>query len=189
MLSKVKFLTISCTQQSLETSIFVRKRFAMSETERPKKVYTPMQARAKAEHYCAFQERAQQEVRDKLYSWGLHMQDVEAIISQLIEDNFLNEERFARAYARGKFKMKGWGKIKIKQGLKLKQISAPLIRIAMSEIDGNEYFATLESLINKKYLLIREENDFKRKHKLFQYALGRGYESTLIAEVLESNHY
>lgn len=158
----------------------------MAENERSKKVYTPMQARAKAEHYCAFQERAQQEVRDKLYSWGLHMQDVEATISQLIEDNFLNEERFARAYARGKFKMKGWGKIKIKQGLKLKQITAPLIRIAMTEIDASDYFSTLESLILKKNRLIQEENDFKRKHKLFQYALGRGYESNLIAEVLEN---
>ncbi len=145
-----------------------------------------MQAKAKAENFCAFQERAQQEVRDKLYGWGLHKNDVEATISQLIEDNFLNEERFARAYARGKFKMKGWGRIKIKQGLKIKQISAPLIRIAMEEIDSQEYFATLESLIHKKESLLREADDFKRKHKLFQYAIGRGYESNLIAEVMDS---
>ncbi|MCL8001034.1 RecX family transcriptional regulator, partial [Brucella sp. 21LCYQ03] len=100
-----------------------------------------MQAKAKAESYCAFQERAQQEVRDKLYSWGLHSGDVEATISLLIEDNFLNEERFARAYVRGKFKLKGWGKIKIKQGLKMKQISNPLIRIALTEIEAEEYYA------------------------------------------------
>lgn len=143
-----------------------------------------MQAKGKAENYCAFQERAQQEVRDKLYSWGLYSQDVEATISQLIEDNFLNEERFARAYARGKFKMKGWGKIKIKQGLKLKKISSPLIRIALTEIDAGEYFACLEALITKKNQLIQEDNHYKRKNKLFQYALGRGYESNLITEVI-----
>lgn len=158
----------------------------MLEKERPKKVYTPLQAKAKAESYCAFQERAQQEVRDKLYSWGLYSNDVEATISQLIEDNFLNEERFARAYARGKFRIKGWGKIKIKQGLKMKQISSPLIRIALTEIDAGEYYARLESLIIKKNQMIHEENSYKRKHKLFQYALGRGYESNLIAEVLEN---
>jgi len=85
-------------------------------------------ALAKAEHFCAYQERAQQEVRDKLYEWGLWPDAVERIISQLIEGNFLNEERFARIYAKSKFNQKVWGRIKIKQGLKLKRVPDVLIK-------------------------------------------------------------
>ncbi|KKX49207.1 regulatory protein RecX, partial [Sphingobacterium sp. IITKGP-BTPF85] len=104
-----------------------------------KKIYTPKQALLKAASYCAYQERAQQEVRDKLYEWGLFQEDVEEIISQLISDNFLNEERFAIAYTLGKLRIKSWGKIKIKQSLKLKRVSDPLIKIAFSKIDLDEY--------------------------------------------------
>src|ERR1700760_1960258 len=85
---------------------------------------------SKAEHFCAYQERAQQEVRDKLYEWGLYPQAVENIISKLIESNYLNEERFAKEYTRGKFNQKSWGRIKIKQGLKLKQVPEKLIKKA-----------------------------------------------------------
>ncbi|MFD2599344.1 regulatory protein RecX [Sphingobacterium corticis] len=153
-------------------------------SDKPQKKFTPVQAKLKAEGFCAYQERAQQEVREKLYSWGLYSRDVEQIIGQLIEDNFLNEERFARAYVRGKFNIKGWGRIKIKQGLKLKKISAPLVRIAMTEINASDYFARLESILVKKNALIREENVYKRKNKLAQYALGRGYESNLVWEAI-----
>ena len=88
---------------------------------KPKKITDEKVALSKAEHFCAYQERAQQEVRDKLYEWGLWPDAVENIIVKLIGDNFLNEERFAKAYTQGKFKQKGWGKLKIKQGLKLKK--------------------------------------------------------------------
>src|SRR6202000_3073498 len=98
----------------------------------------------KAERYCAYQERAQQEVRDKLYEWGLYPRSVETIISQLIESNYLNEERFAKAYAQGKFNQKHWGKIKIKQGLKLKQIPDKLIKKALETIDLSDYYAAIE---------------------------------------------
>ena len=84
-------------------------------------------AMLKAESYCAYQERAQQEVRNKLYEWGLHQQDTESIISELILTNFLNEERFAASYVSGKFNIKRWGKIKIKQGLKLKKVPEKMI--------------------------------------------------------------
>src|ERR1700740_2175906 len=99
-----------------------------------KKITDKKVAMAKAEHYCAYQERSQQEVRDKLYEWGLWPEAVEHIISQLICDNFLNEERFAKAYALGKFRQKGWGKIKIKQGLKLKKVPEVLIKKALLTI-------------------------------------------------------
>lgn len=158
----------------------------MSHQQRQPKVYTVLQAKTKAESYCAFQERSQQEVRDKLYSWGLHNQEIEEVISLLIEDNFINEERFALSYTRGKFNLKGWGKIKIQQGLKYKQVSPPLIKIALQSIDRNDYYTKLEEIISKKSLLIQETNLFMKKNKLAQYALSRGFESHLIWEIINN---
>ncbi len=99
--------------------------------QKPIKITDEKIALAKAEHYCAYQERSQQEVRDKLYEWGLYSNVVERVITELIAGNFLNEERFANAYTRGKFNQKGWGKNKIKQGLKFKRVSDPLIKKAL----------------------------------------------------------
>lgn len=150
-----------------------------------KKIYTPKQALLKAASYCAYQERAQQEVRDKLYEWGLHHEDVEEIISQLISDNFLNEERFAIAYTLGKLRIKSWGKIKIKQSLKLKRVSDPLIKIAFSKIDLDEYEDKLHDLLDKKQLSLKDKDPYILKNKLFQYALSRGFESDLISSLLK----
>ena len=141
-------------------------------------------ARAKAEHYCAYQERSQQEVRDKLYEWGLRTGDVENIISELIQGNFLNEERFSKAYALGKFRQKGWGKGKIKQGLKFKRVPDVLIKKALAVIPGDEYVAMLQKVLTKKAKLITEKDPFKRNYKLKQYAMGRGYENDLIGDIL-----
>src|ERR1700744_4009734 len=107
-------------------------------------------ALTKAEHYCAYQERSQQEVRNKLFEWGLWPEAVENIISQLITAGFLNEERFAKAYVQGKFRQKAWGKIKIKQGLKLKKVPDVLIKKALATIDGEEYTAMLAKVLQKK---------------------------------------
>jgi regulatory protein len=152
------------------------------------KIFTETAAQAKAESYCAYQERSQQEVRDKLYEWGLHSVAVENIISRLIGDNFLNEERFAKAYAAGKFKQKGWGKHKIKQGLKLKRVPDVLIKKALLVIDGDEYLLMLQKVLSKKATLVNEKDAYKRKYKLQQYALSRGYENDLIADVLKSSN-
>lgn len=151
------------------------------------KVFTPRQAKSKAEAYCAYQERSQQEVRDKLYSWGLHQADVEQIIAELISENFLNEERFALAYASGKFRMKGWGKHKIKQGLEQKRVSSPLIRAALASLDDREYRSKLHGLLLAKARLEKEKHPYKRKNKLVRYALGKGYESEMIMELLKDN--
>lgn len=140
----------------------------------------------KAEHYCAYQERSQQEVRDKLYEWGLWTSAVENIISLLVEGNYLNEERFAKAYVRGKFNQKHWGKIKIKQGLQLKKVSAPLIKKALMTIDLDDYMAVLARIIEKKSNTVTEKNERKRTYKLQQYALSRGFEPELAAEVLKN---
>ncbi len=142
-------------------------------------------ALTKAEHYCAYQERSQQEVRDKLFEWGLRPQVVEDIISQLITGGFLNEERFAKAYARGKFNQKGWGRLKIKQGLKLKKVPDVLIKKALESLNPDTYLQTLEKVIQKKSTLINEKDPYKRRYKLQQYARGRGFETDLVADVLK----
>jgi regulatory protein len=144
-------------------------------------------ALAKAEHYCTYQERSQQEVRNKLYDWGLWTSTVENIISKLIEENYLNEERFAKAYTRGKFNQNGWGKIKIKMGLQLKKVSPPLIKKALMTIDLDDYRAALSRVIEKKAKTISEKNERKRLYKLQQYALSRGFEPELTAEVLKNS--
>jgi len=144
-------------------------------------------ALTKAEHFCAYQERAQQEVRDKLYDWGLWPDAVENIIVKLIGDNFLNEERFAKAYVQGKFKQKGWGRIKIKQGLKIKKIPDNLLKKALLTIDGDEYFEMLTKVLSKKAALLNEKVPYKRRYKLQQYALSRGFETDLIFDVLKNS--
>ena len=157
--------------------------------ESPKKIKITDEkvALAKAEHFCAYQERAQQEVRDKLYDWGLWPDAVENIIVKLIGDNFLNEERFAKAYVQGKFKQKGWGRIKIKQGLKIKKIPENLLKKALLTIDGDEYFDMLTRVLSKKAVLLTEKVPYKRRYKLQQYALSRGFETDLIIDVLKNS--
>jgi len=152
-----------------------------------KKITDPKEALAKAEHYCAYQERAQQEVRDKLYDWGLWPDAVESTISGLISGGFLNEERFAKAYVTGKFRQKGWGKIKIKQGLKLKCVPDVLIKKALLLIDADAYTETLTNILTKKARTLAERDTYKRRYKLQQYALSRGYENDIILDVLKDN--
>ncbi len=144
-------------------------------------------ALAKAEHYCSYQERSQQEVRDKLYTWGLFTNAVENVIVALISGNFLNEERFANAYTRGKFNQKGWGKNKIKQGLKFKRVSDVLIKKALKTIDEDDYLRMLTKVIQKKEMTLSEKDPYKRRYKLQQYALGRGYENDLIGDALNDS--
>jgi len=155
------------------------------DNQKPAKITDEKVALAKAEHFCAYQERAQQDVRDKLYDWGLWPDAVENIIVNLIGDNFLNEERFAKAYVKGKFKQKAWGRVKIKQGLKFKKLPDVLIKKALLTIDADDYLVMLAKVLNKKAALIKEKDDYKRRYKLQQYAMSRGYESDLIADILK----
>ena len=155
------------------------------DTTKLNKITDEKTAKLKAEHYCAYQERSQQEVRNKLYEWCKYPNMIETIISQLISDNFLNEERFAKSYAQGKFRQKGWGKIKIKQELKLKRVPDILIKKALQGIDGDEYLLMLQKVLIKKLSTVTERDGFKRRYELTQYALSRGYEGDLITEVLK----
>lgn len=134
----------------------------------------------KLQKYCAYQDRCHKEVRTKLLELGMYGDDLEQIIAELITENFLNEERFARSYARGKFRMKYWGKRKIIQELKRRQISAYCIKKGMEEIEDETYEKKLFDLLEKKNATIREKNIYIRRNKLFNYAYRKGYESFLI---------
>jgi regulatory protein len=159
---------------------------AMDEFEaKKKKKFTPTQAALKAEHYCAYQERCQQEMRDKLYEWGLFPDAVESIIAKLITDNFLNEERFAKAYAGGKFRIKKWGRIKIKMELKKRHISDYCIKKALQEISEYAYLETLKQLIDKKSKDIKDKKIHIRQFKIANYIASRGFETDLIWSVLK----
>lgn len=150
------------------------------------KVLSPPQAREKIQRYCAFQERSHQEVRNKLYSYGLYRSDVEEILSNLITEGFLNEERFARAYAGGKFRMKKWGRIKITHALEAKGVSPNCIRIGLSEIDGQDYKISLRNLLVQKKDNLQEENVFVLRDKLSSYAIRKGYEPDLVWSEIRS---
>ena len=146
---------------------------------------TPDLAHHKIKNWCAYQERSQHETRQKLYEYGLFSNDVEQIISKLIEENFLNEERFALAFASGKFNIKHWGKIKIKIELRKHKVSDYLIKKALQSIDEGNYIKTLNKVIEKKLKLTSEKNKQKLHYKIFQYVLSRGFESDIIAEQLK----
>lgn len=158
----------------------------MFKKKEPIKITDPHLALVKMQGWCAYQERSQQEARDKLYELGMWTDAVENIISQLIQDNFLNEERFACSFARGKFTIKKWGRIKIKQELKQKRVSDYCLKKALQQIDEDEYIQTLKKIIETKRKLIKEPNQIKLKFKLMSYALSKGYEKDLIFDVLNS---
>lgn len=151
----------------------------------PNPYFTPGQAVPKIKQYCAYQERCHEEVKDKLYSFGLNKNETEEIISTLITENYLNEERFAIHYAGGKFRMKQWGKNKIKQALKQKLVSDYCIKKALKEIGDADYTKTFYKLADQKLkTLMSEKNIFIKKRKLQDYLLQKGYESYLIGEVV-----
>ncbi len=145
-----------------------------------KKQLTPEQALQKLKQYCAYQERCHAEVVDKLYQLGVWKKEHDAIIATLIEENYLNEERFALAYAGGKYRMKQWGRVKIKYELKQKQVSNYSINKALKQFDEEEYRQTLQKLANDKYALLKGEQYLVRKKKTMDYLIQRGYETDLI---------
>ncbi|WP_316795642.1 regulatory protein RecX [Pedobacter agri] len=146
------------------------------------------QALAKAESFCVYQERSQKEVRYKLVEWGMRGDELEEILAELITSNFLNEERFAKQYASGKFRIKKWGRVKIKQGLKLKGVPDRILQKALYSLDDDDYMQTLENLAVKKASALAESNPLKRKYKLMSYLQGRGFESDLILVVLKASN-
>jgi regulatory protein len=139
----------------------------------------------KLQRYCAYQDRCHQEARRKLLDLGIYGDDLEEIISELISDNFLNEERFARSFARGKFRIKGWGKMRIKRELQVRKVSEYCIKKGLSEIEPEAYRNRLREVMIGYVGRLREEQPFKVRDKLFQYVYRRGYETPLIRSVIE----
>jgi regulatory protein len=139
----------------------------------------------KLRHYCAYQERSHSEVKTKSLELGLRGDEIDEAIAALIADNFLNEERFARAYAGGKFRSQKWGRKKILAGLKQHQVSTYCIKKGMEEIDDENYMNVLQSLIEKKYASLKGEQYLKRQYKTTQYLLQKGYEPDLVSEILK----
>jgi regulatory protein len=138
------------------------------------------------QRYCAYQERSHAEVRSRLLETGVYGETLEQVIGALIEENFLNEERFACAFARGKCHIRKWGRLKIENELKLRKVSSYCIQKAMKEIDHEEYLNNLRSLLLKKaQILGTVEDAFVKNQKLFQYAHQKGYESELITALLK----
>jgi regulatory protein len=140
----------------------------------------------KIKHYCSYQERSHQEVKEKLYSFGLYKDEVESLLSQMIEENYLNEERYAIAFAGGKFRTRQWGRIKIKYELKQRRVSEYCIKKALLSIEAEAYEKTFEKLFEeKKRLLKSEKNIFIKKQKIQAYLMQKGFEPNMISEYLK----
>lgn len=150
---------------------------------RPKK-YNFNEALQRLRRYCAYQERSHQEVQKKLWDWGFDKEDSDKVVVQLIEENFLNEERFAKAIAGGKFRTKGWGKNKIVMALKSKGVSQNLVNASLKEIDQADYRKKLKEILEKKDRSVKTEILPVRKQKLARFALGKGYEPDLVWEII-----
>lgn len=152
----------------------------------PQKTYTLEEAKRSLEQFCVYRERCHKEVENKLREMRMIPEAQEVILMHLMEHDFLNEERFARAFARGKFNIKKWGRIRIKKELQIRDLSDYNIKNALQEIDENEYLFTLNQLAIKKVALLKESDPYKKRHKLTQYLLSKGFESNLVFELIKN---
>ncbi|MEN8956909.1 MAG: regulatory protein RecX [Flavobacteriales bacterium] len=144
-------------------------------------------AAEKLKKYCAYQERSHMEVVDKLYKLGLYKNEVDQVVLELLQQNFLNEERFAKAFASGKFRIKKWGRVKIKSHLKQKRISDFCIKKGLAEIDEDEYVETLTYWIDRKKEDVKEKDEFKKNGKIAAFLIQKGFESGLVWEALRGD--
>lgn len=149
---------------------------------RQQKSYTVEEVISLMEHFCAYQDRCHSEVEKKLYEYRMIPEAKEKIIVHLISQNYLNEERFAKSFVRGKFNTKHWGKIKIKAALKQRNISEVNIKTAFNEIDAENYLSILTKEMVKKLTVLHENNPWKRKKKTFDYLIQKGFEYNLIEQ-------
>ena len=149
------------------------------------KTFTLQEATQKLEYYCSYQERCHQEVVSKLYELHMIPQAMDIIIVHLIDHNFLNETRFACSFARGKHRIKQWGRIRIVKELKFKKISAYNINLALKEFSEDEYLETFNTLAERQWEISRETNIFKKKKKFGDFMLRKGFESFLVYDKLK----
>jgi len=152
--------------------------------EEKKQHLTPLQAKEKIKHYCAWSERSHSDVRNKLFNYGLRAHELEPIISYLIEENYLSEERYAVQFAGGHFRLKKWGKVKIVQALRMKGVSDYCIKKGLREIEEDAYEALLNKLAIQKWQETKGQKPISRWNKTRQFLLQRGFEPQLILPVL-----
>ena len=149
------------------------------------KVFTVDEIKRKLEQYCVYQDRCHKEVEQKMREYNLIPEAKEMILLSLLQDNFLNEERFAKRFARGKFRIKHWGKQRIVRELKFRNISSYNIKTALKEIDEQDYLKTIYSITEKRNEAISEPNIYKRKRKLIDFLMRKGYENELIYKTVD----
>ncbi len=147
-----------------------------------KDVFSVKEAIQKIEYFCSYQERCHDEVISKLRTMKMDSDEIDQIMVHLIAENFLNEERFACSFARGKHRIKHWGKIRIINELKYRKIAQTLINSALKEITPEEYLATFHTLAERHWESIREKNSLKKRKKFCDYLLRRGFESNLVSD-------
>jgi len=152
--------------------------------EKKKKYFTVDEIKRKLENYCVYQDRCHKEVEQKMWEFNLIPEAKELILLSLMKDNFLNEERFSKSYARGKFRIKSWGKQRIVRELKFRDISAYNIKTALKEIDEAEYLKTIYRITENRNDVITEPNIYKRKKKLIDFLMRKGFENDLIFKVV-----
>ena len=149
-----------------------------------KKQVTTEEALQKLKHFCSYQERSHYETQQKLYSLGLYKKDVEILLTQLIEENYLNEERYAKAFVSGRFRIKQWGRIKIKYELQQHKVSSYNVNKALKTINEIDYLATLQALAEKKWASLKSEQYLNRQAKTTSFLMQRGFEPNLIAAAI-----
>jgi regulatory protein len=152
---------------------------------RPDKWLSYEEALTKAERYCAYQDRCHSEVRSKLLEWGVYGDRLEEVMAQLVVDQFLDEERFARSYCRGKFRIKRWGRERLRRELRYRKVSDYCIRKGLSEIEEDDYKQALREVLEKKNRTETEADPYRRRQKLAAYAQRKGYEWPLIWAAIE----
>lgn len=151
-----------------------------------KKIPETKNIKQKIASYCAYQERTQAQVREKLYELNCVDDEAEELIVWLIQENFLNEERFAKSYAGGKFRIKKWGRLKIKNGLKQHGLSEYCIKSGMKEIEADDYDRLIGDLVEKKWQAEKLNDLYQKKNKIARYLISRGFESDLVWEAIQS---
>ena len=155
---------------------------------RKKKRHNPAEALSKIYRFCAYQERSHQEVRQKLFDLGLYASDVDEILSRVISEGFLNEERFAKAFVGGKFRMKRWGRVKIVHELEAKGLTKNCIKAGLKEIDEDDYRKALEEVLEKQAAKVDETDEFVKRDKIARFAIQRGFEPELVWKAVKERY-
>lgn len=181
---------VRCKNQMRNASSFSFNILPMNENHvflgmpQQQKIYDIKEAKSKIEGFCAYQERTQKEVREKLIAWGILPSIADELIVELIQSNFINEERFAKAFAGGRFRIKKWGRKKIALELKYRGVSEYCIKKGLAEIEDEEYLKTLQGLLEKRTIVTRDKNEFTRKAKIVSYLIRKGFEPDLVWDEL-----